>query len=268
MKSNCSVTSRCVESRDDPAAKAREQDTTDAYDRFAWLYDRRWAAPSAERMLPLVRRLLLDHRPPPARLLDLCCGTGHLSAALVKSGYEVTAVDGSARMIDLARSNAPSAEHVIADARAFERSSAFDAAVCLYDSLNHVEPGELPLVFGHLAASLRAGGDLLFDLNTREGFARRWSGSFASATSEDAFIASSSFDPAAGTAAMRITFFRPSSEAWERSDVTFRQWVHPTDDVVAALTRAGFLDVTVRDAARDLGLSEEIGRAVFTARRP
>jgi SAM-dependent methyltransferase len=240
----------------------------DAYDQFAWLYDRRWAKASAERMLPLVKDLCLKDRPPASRVLDLCCGSGHLAQAIMEMGYQVTAVDGSVEMIELAKKRAPCAEHVLADARDFVRPGAFDGAVCLYDSLNHLDIAGLTQVFAHVSLSLAPGATLLFDLNSPEGFAKRWRGSFAAVSEQDAFIAQSNFDAEAAIAVMKITFFRPEGEAWRRSDVTLRQHMHLTADVEAMLTASGFVDVRVFDAEEDLGLTHETGRAVFVARKP
>jgi ubiquinone/menaquinone biosynthesis C-methylase UbiE len=72
---------------------------------------------------PAVRRawreLLLELLPPvPARVADLGCGTGTLSALLAEEGYAVTGVDFSPEMIARARRKAPSVEFVEADASA------------------------------------------------------------------------------------------------------------------------------------------------------
>jgi SAM-dependent methyltransferase len=65
------------------------------------------------------RGLLLDLLPPaPARVADLGCGTGTLSALLSDEGYDVTGVDFSPEMIARARRKAPSVEFVEADASA------------------------------------------------------------------------------------------------------------------------------------------------------
>jgi SAM-dependent methyltransferase len=65
------------------------------------------------------RELLLELLPPaPARVADLGCGTGTLSALLTEEGYDVTGLDFSPEMIARARRKAPSVEFVEADASA------------------------------------------------------------------------------------------------------------------------------------------------------
>ena len=52
-----------------------------------------------ERFTTRLEKLLL----PPARILDLGCGTGDLAAALSAQGYRVTACDIAEKMLDVAR---------------------------------------------------------------------------------------------------------------------------------------------------------------------
>jgi SAM-dependent methyltransferase len=65
------------------------------------------------------RELLLELLPEaPARIADLGCGTGTLSALLADEGYDVTGVDFSPEMVARARRKAPSVGFVEADASA------------------------------------------------------------------------------------------------------------------------------------------------------
>jgi len=50
---------------------------------------------------------------PPARTLDVACGTGFVTRLLPG---EVTAIDQSPAMVEIAREQAPAAEHAVADA--------------------------------------------------------------------------------------------------------------------------------------------------------
>ena len=53
---------------------------------------------------------------PGERILDLGCGTGHLSAQIVESGARVVGVDRSPEMIQAARQAYPKLKFEIADA--------------------------------------------------------------------------------------------------------------------------------------------------------
>lgn len=76
------------------------------------------------------------------RLLDLCCGTGRHAIALQRRGLRVTGVDSSRKLLALAQEKAERVgtfpAFVQGDARELPlRSSAFDAAICLFNSLGY-----------------------------------------------------------------------------------------------------------------------------------
>jgi ubiquinone/menaquinone biosynthesis C-methylase UbiE len=82
------------------------------------------------------RSLLLEHLPPaPARVADLGCGSGSLSVLLAEEGYDVSGLDLSDRMLDVARAKATSAGVDVAftqgDAsRPGLETGAFDVVLC------------------------------------------------------------------------------------------------------------------------------------------
>jgi SAM-dependent methyltransferase len=80
---------------------------------------------------------------PPARILDLGCGTGWTSWFLAKAGFDVVGQDIAPDMIDLSvrnssRYDASSVTFLVADYETAEYGPEFDAAL-FYDSLHHAE---------------------------------------------------------------------------------------------------------------------------------
>src|ERR1051326_411335 len=65
---------------------------------------------------------------PAERILDMGCGTGHLTAQIAAAGAAVLGVDSSPDMIGQARQNYPNLKFQLADARAFKAAEPFDAA--------------------------------------------------------------------------------------------------------------------------------------------
>src|SRR5690242_11899204 len=61
------------------------------------------------------------------RILDLGCGTGHLTAQIAKRGARVTGLDSSPSMIAQARQNYPRLKFVLSDARSLEFREEFEA---------------------------------------------------------------------------------------------------------------------------------------------
>lgn len=61
------------------------------------------------------------------RILDIGCGTGHLTAQIAASGAEVVGIDASTEMIQQARAAHPSLHFEVADARTLTFQQEFDA---------------------------------------------------------------------------------------------------------------------------------------------
>jgi SAM-dependent methyltransferase len=237
------------------------------YDSFAAVYDRHWGGGFARRVLPVLDTLVLGSLPPPARLLDLCCGTGQLAGMLTARGYRVTGLDISPRMLAFARRNAPAARFVLGDARTFHQPRAHHAVLCVFDSLNHVPSlAELGAVFRRVHAVLLDGGVFVFDLNDAAGYEARWRGSFSLVEDDTVCVVRSQWRPQERRGDVQVTLFE-RRRGWRRSDFTLTQHCYDEAEVASALEGAGFATLRIQDAARDLGLAGDVGRTFFVARR-
>lgn len=157
------------------------------YYELAHLYD--WAG-SLDFAETILRRdlALLETAglTPPARLVDLACGTGTLALALAEKGYAVTGIELSEPMLEQARRKQatwdPQKKWPLSwqagDMRHFVVEEPVDAVLCHYDSLNHLSnESELRATFLQAAQALRPGGLFIFDLNTLENYRTFWNGS-------------------------------------------------------------------------------------------
>ena len=112
---------------------------------------------------------------PHHNVLDLCCGQGRHSVALAKTGLNVTGVDLSEEMLEIARSNADEIGLGItlqqADMRRLpnEFSGKFDAVINMFSSFGYLESeSDDQQVLHQIARCLKPGGKLLMDLLNRE----------------------------------------------------------------------------------------------------
>jgi SAM-dependent methyltransferase len=136
------------------------------YDGLAWCYERWWGDRFHPPLQRVLETLFYPSVRPPARVLDLCCGTGHLGRVLHARGDRVVGLDRSIDMLRAARDGVPGLPVVCGDASRFG-AAGFDAVVFTFDSVNHLT--SLPAVEGLLQCvcpALRAGGLFLFDINT------------------------------------------------------------------------------------------------------
>jgi trans-aconitate methyltransferase len=101
---------------------------------------------------------------PGERILDLGCGTGHLTAAIANSGAAVVGLDHWADMLEQARAAYPRLEFVQADARDFRFGDPFDA-VFSNATLHWVSPPEA--VVRGVRAALKPGGRFVAEFGGR-----------------------------------------------------------------------------------------------------
>ena len=133
-----------------------ELDPRAGYARWAATYDRP-GNPLISVEEPAVWALL--DALPIGRALDAACGTGRHSARLAELGHEVTGVDGSPEMLEIARAQVPTARFLPGDLGALPvEDGEMDAAVCAL-ALGHGDDLVRPV--SELARTVRPGGQIV-----------------------------------------------------------------------------------------------------------
>jgi len=242
-----------------------------AYDPFARVYNQHWGNHFIPLVLPILESQVFPHIPPEADILDLCCGTGQLARLLTDRDYQVTGLDGSNEMLRYARENAPDTEFIHADARSFQLPGKYNAVISIFDSLNHImESEELSCVFHNAYSALRSGGLFLFDMNMEAGYRSSWNDSYNIVEDDHVCIVSPSYFPEERVAHFNATIFYLEN-GWHRSDFTLSQRCYSREDILSALSEAGFIEI--RACASNLfseliPLTDETERGFFICQKP
>jgi trans-aconitate methyltransferase len=103
------------------------------------------------------------------RILDLGCGTGHLTAQIAARGAVTTGLDASVSMIAQARQNYPKLKFVLGDASAFRFDELFDAVFS--NAALHWIPEAGPVI-ASVARALKPGGRFVLEMGGRGNIAR------------------------------------------------------------------------------------------------
>jgi len=203
--------------------------------------------------------------PPVRRVLDVCCGTGILTAQLVARGYQLRGVDASAAMLQVARERlgprVPLVESVLPDLAV---EDAVDAAVSTFDGLNYLPPSDLAASLAAVARVVVPHGWLVFDLHTEA--MMRFTADHPVATGRShagAFEVSTAVDLDARRCLTRVEL---SSDAGSFVEV-HRQYFHTDTEVRAALAESGWTEVTATADYTDAAVAPTDLRATWVARR-
>lgn len=247
----------------------------DTYEAFADFYATGMYTLHSERMADQFRDTLALLDVDAERVLDVACGEGSFATSIAEDGFEVTGIDVSESMIELAREKAAESDadpdfHVV-DAREFDLPGSFDVVTCWFDSINHfLELDDVEAVFERVYASLEDGGLFVFDVNTVQRLAEREArdGSVVRDT-ESRFEAYTDvrFDAETNLLTLTITGFRKTDGQWERFDEVHRERGYSIAELEAALRRAGFDDPVVTGSLQEIEEPDRTKRIYFLARK-
>jgi len=120
-------------------------------------YDRLFTPISKQTIPPIIAKLGAIRG---KRILDVCCGSGHLTAALAGKGAEAEGLDFAPTMVTKAANSHPKTSFRQGDAEKLPyESNSFDHVVCCYGVM-HLERPDLAIAEVHRV--LRQGGKYIF----------------------------------------------------------------------------------------------------------
>lgn len=198
---------------------------------------------------------------PAGRILDVCCGCGHVTRDLAERGYQVTGIDASEALVKLARQDVPSARFLVADARDFRCDDHFDGALSTFDSLNHLLTyADLRAAFKCVHPALLPGTPFFFDMNLDEAYTLdlgQWS---RHSESDAVGFVRGVYAPETRRARTELVCFFENGETrlWRRSDAAVEEQCYDVEQIRAALGEAGFSQIETYTAA-EAGVFDDLG---------
>ena len=215
------------------------------YDLLAPFYDAINAEIDYEKWADVIEEIFdKECKAKPELVLDLGCGTGRMTLELASRGYDMTGIDYSPEMLDIARDAAEGEGHDILwlcqDMREFELYGTVDAAVCCLDCINHLEEdGDLDKCFKLVHNYLIPDGIFVFDINGRYKFENIYADNTFSMEEEGGVcIWENYYDSDSRICDFYITLFKECEDGrYERYDETQSERMYTLAEVKAALER-------------------------------
>lgn len=226
-----------------------------AYEQMAPVYDQFTAHNNYELWLGALLPKAEAHGLGGRRLLDVACGTGKSFIPMLERGWEVTACDISAAMVELARAKVGRRARIeVADMRELPKFGEFDLILCLDDPVNYLlERDELDRALAGMRRNLAPRGLLMFDANTTRPYRTFFAEDIAVESNGRRLLwhgQANRDQPVGALSEARFEVERLPGEAEPPiPPVVHRQRHYPEAEILAALAEAGLecLDVWGHD---------------------
>lgn len=209
-------------------------------------------------------------------VLDLCCGTGTMTLELDRLGYDMTGIDLSPDMLDIARQKALACgrlENILflcQDMCEFELYGTVQAVVSCLDSLNHLDgKADLKKVFDLVHNYLERGGLFMFDMNSPYKFKNIYGTNAYVLEDEGVYCGwQNIYDKDSRICDFYTTVFTENSDgSYSRYDDYEREYCFTRKEVENLLEKCGFELVSVDGDIDGSSVEKDTERLYFTAKR-
>lgn len=241
-----------------------------AYGAFADIYDVFNEDANYEALCSYICKQLASHGISQGIVADLGCGTGDLTLALAKAGYDMIGVDLSGEMLSILREKMyeDGGQGILLlqqDLCTLDLYGTVRAAVSTFDTMNHIGPYErFERALCRSALFIEPGGLFLFDMNTPYKHRQVLANNTYSMEAEDvACVWANEWDEAAGRTHITVDICYPGQK---HHDVEcFDEYVYTLAQIQNACKAAGLDVESVIDGERFCALRPDSQRYCITA---
>lgn len=189
----------------------------------------------------------------PKLVCDLACGTGNMTIPLARRGYDMTGIDVSEEMLNIARNKAEGLDILflnqnITDLDLYGTMGAF---ICMIDGLNYILPPKslLKLFTRIKTCFIDDGGLFVFDISTEYKLKNIIGSNTFIHCGKDIFYSwQNRYLEKKKLSDMFLTFFVKNGSQYSRFEERHLQRAHSEKELKLMLKKAGFTTIDTYDA--------------------
>ncbi len=203
-------------------------------------------------------------------VLELGCGTGSITE-LLSAYYDVTALDLSEDMLDIARQKlmkkGRAARFIKGDMRDFSVHKPMDNAIIVCDGINYLlSEADVKKAFLKVYENIKAGGRFIFDISSAYKLKNMADQLFSEDADDVTYIWRNTMEN--DILSMDITFFvAEDEERYYRFDEKHLQRAHSLEEISLWLTECGFEIISVTDNYTYDSIKDDTIRITFCAEK-
>ena len=182
-------------------------------------------------------------------LCDLGCGTGAVTCAFSKLGYDIIGVDNSIQMLNQAKDRAEKekteALFICQDMAGLDLYGTMDVFVSLLDTVNHITRiKDLEKLLKSFSCFLNPGGLFIFDVATEKHFTETLGNDFFYSVQDDYTVLwENEYDEKSGINTANLTMFsKDRSGLYEREDDEITEKYY-SDEIIRKLVASCDLEI-------------------------
>ncbi len=221
------------------------------YNDFARVYDRLMRADvDYEAWADYIENIFTRYRKNPSLVCDLACGTGNITIPLSRRGYDMTGIDISEDMLNIAREKADGILFLNQNIASLDLYGTMDAFTCMIDGVNYIiSPLALADMFTRIKRCfLEPDGIVIFDISTRHKLKNViGENTFIHSDREVFYTWQNRYIDKKNLSDMLLTFFVRQGGGYRRFEERHLQRAYSEGEIRAVLKRAGFERIDAYD---------------------
>ncbi len=246
----------------------------EAYTGFAEVYDIFMDNIDYKAWTEYVISLLKEYGIKDGLVLDLGCGTGNVTEEMAAAGFDMTGIDMSEDMLNIAMKKRANSGHDILylcqEMQEFELYGTVRAVVSICDCINYVtEKEDIVQTFRLVNNYLDPEGIFIFDMNTSYKYREiLGDNTFAEVREDSSFIWENFYDEEEKINEYALTLFIEDKESgmYEKFEEEHYQRAYEIDEMIQMIEAAGLEFLAVYDAFTKEAPKESSERVYFIAR--